>query len=145
MMHPATWRIDTIDDPGDRMILAELARHNKPRKATPAARSGRAADVLRGKSWRARPILEYIQDHPGVTTGEIAEALGVDRRTVICEMNNLTRRAKLGLTSTSSGNGRELRYALPGWRPAGSLDVEQGRGAVGHWAGRGEAAVVAAA
>lgn len=95
--------VDEANTPRSRestLVTAPVVPQRSARRATARRASNRRATARRRKDDVAGHIIEYLQDHPQSTTGDMAKGLNADRRTIAAEVSHLVRAREVTKAST---------------------------------------------
>jgi predicted HTH transcriptional regulator len=88
--------------PPDSTAVTPLVPQRSARRATARRASGRRATARQRKDAVEGRIVEYLNDHPQSTTGELAKGLNVSRGTIAARLSRLVRARR-----TSKGHAVE--------------------------------------
>jgi hypothetical protein len=82
----------TVDEaltPESTVVTSPLVPPRSARRATARRASDRRATARQRKDAVEEHIVEYLNDHPQSTTGELAKGLNADRSTIAARMSHM--------------------------------------------------------
>lgn len=85
---------------GSTLVTAPVVPQRSARRATARRASNRRATARQRKDDVAGRIIEYLQEHPQSTTGDMAKGLNANRGTIAAEVSHLERACELTKAST---------------------------------------------
>ena len=81
----------TPQSPDSTPVELQVAPQRSARRATARRASNRRATARRRKDDVEGRIVDYLEDHPQSTTGEIAKGLNADRGTLAAGLSHIVR------------------------------------------------------
>jgi hypothetical protein len=83
--------VDGTPSPDSTLVTLPLVPQRSARRATARRASDRRATAREYKDDVEGHIVEYLEDHPQSTTGDIAKALNVNRGTIAAALSRIVR------------------------------------------------------
>jgi hypothetical protein len=81
----------TPQSPDSTLLTASMVPPRSARRATARRASSRRATARERKDDVQGRIIEYLEDHPQSTTGDIAKALNANRDTIAAGLSHIAR------------------------------------------------------
>ena len=100
MQTPRT--VDGAPSPDSTLARLPVVPQRSARRATARRASDRRATARQRKDDIEGRIVEFLEDHPRSTTGDIAKGLNANRATIAAELSNMVRASDIGKGSAAS-------------------------------------------